>query len=269
MLNWFGRRAPKKIEPPKVYIYHLDHEHDRTYTENVVEYLEQRNVLWRSITLAVSGPRPELQLCLDDCPTAVLSYNSLLDHSWLPSGSFLEAAKRHGVPVLQWIVDHPSSRWAEFNTSTAQNSCFLLNSPQEQKYFETYCLPGSLTATMGGVGPNCRSRIGTLTRDAFMRRPIMCMIPLGLHRIRSIEENDAATGALERPYAEAVQDAIESARGDLVQSLQWHMAAALRARSKAVPPQTFNALCQSVEHSVQTWRRLKIFAVAQHYPILI
>jgi hypothetical protein len=34
---------------------------------------------------------------------------------------------------------------------------YLLNTEGERQYFETYCLPGALTATMGGVGPNRRS----------------------------------------------------------------------------------------------------------------
>ncbi len=87
--------------PPKIYIYHIDHEHDRTYTENLIEYLVSKGVLWRSITLNADGYRPELQLCLDDCATAVLGFNSQLDHSWIQSGNFMDAAQRRGIPVLQ------------------------------------------------------------------------------------------------------------------------------------------------------------------------
>lgn len=256
-------------DPPKIYIYHADHEHDRTYTENVVRYLESEGVLWRSITLNADGYRPELQLCLDDCASAVLGYNSQLDHSWLPSGSFLDAAERHGIPVLQWILDHPSSRWTEFYASTPANSRFLLNSEYERQYFETYCLPGALTATTGGVGPNQRSRVGTLTRPAYMARPIACMVPLSLHRVRSIKENDEATKALERPLFEVVHDAVASAKFELVESLQSHVTDVLAARSQSVSRQTFNSLCQLVEQSVQTFRRLKIFGIAQRYPVLI
>jgi hypothetical protein len=257
------------LNPPKVYIYHADHEHDRTYTENVVEYLVSQGVLWRSITLTARGSRPELQLALDDHATLVLGYNSQLDHSWLQSGSFMQAAEERGVPVVQWILDHPSSRWSEFSVSTPANSRFLLNSEHERQYFETYCLPGALTAITGGVGPNQRSRIGALTRQAFMRRPFPCMVPLSLHRVHSIEENDAAIKALERPLADVVRDATLAARSDLSTPLHSHLTAALEAHNQSISLQTFNSLCRNIEQSVQTFRRLKIFATAQKYPVLI
>jgi len=259
----------QRPDPPKIYIYHIDHENDRTYTENVVEYLESRGVPCRSITLNAEGSRPELQLCLDDGATAVLGYNSQLDHSWLPSGSFMAAAEQHGITILQWILDHPSSRWPEFHSSTAANSRFLLNSEQERQYFQTYCLPGALTGTMGGVGPNRRSRIATLTRQSFMRRSVACMIPLNLRRVRSIAQNDEAISAFEGPLADAVHDAIASAQYDLIGSLQSHVTAVLAGRNQSVSRQTFNSLCHAVEQSVQTFRRLKIFATAQRYPVLI
>jgi Glycosyl transferases group 1 len=259
----------RHLNPPKVYIYHADHEHDRTYTENVVEYLVSQGVLWRSITLTARGSRPELQLALDDHATLVLGYNSQLDHSWLQSGSFMQAAEERGVTVVQWILDHPSSRWSEFSVSTPANSRFLFNSEHERQYFETYCLPGALTAITGGVGPNQRSRIGALTRQAFMRRPFPCMVPLSLHRVHSIEENDAAIKALERPLADVVRDATLAARSDLSTPLHSHLTAALEAHNQSVSLQTFNSLCRNIEQSVQTFRRLKIFATAQKYPVLI
>jgi hypothetical protein len=117
MLNWFRRFTRNELEPAKVYIYLIDHEHDRTYAENVVQYLESQGVLCRSIPLRADGLRPELQLCLDDHATAVLGFNSDLDHSWLMSGSFLAAAEKNKTVVLQWILDHPSSRWHEFYAS--------------------------------------------------------------------------------------------------------------------------------------------------------
>jgi uncharacterized protein YoxC len=254
---------------PKIYIYHIDHEHERTYTENVVEYLVSQGVLWRSITLNADGNRPELQLALDDQATAVLGYNSQLDHSWLGPESFLQVAERRGVPVVQWILDHPSSRWLEFYASTPANSRFLLNSQDDLKYFQMYCLPGALTATTGGVGPNQRSRIAGSTWLTFMRRPFSCMIPLSLHRVRSIEENDAAISALEPPLADAVRDTVGNARSDLSTPLHEQLTAVLAAHNHEVSPQKFHALCQVLEQSVQTFRRLRIFATAQKYPVLI
>lgn len=261
----FGRGS---AEHAKVYIYIPDHEHDGVYAENVVQYLESQGVLCRSITLRADGLRPELQLPLDDCPTAVLSFNAALDHSWLDSGSFLAAAEASGVPVLQWILDHPSSRWHEFYASTATNSRFLLNTDQEQQYFQTYCLPGAATATLGGVGPNRRSRIGRLTRQEFMRRRVACIIPLGLRRLSHMM-NGEAMSALEAPMADITREAIASAQFDLTGMLHQHLTATLAAHNKDLSAPTFNALCHIVEQSVQTIRRLKIFDAARKFPVLV
>jgi hypothetical protein len=269
MPNWLRRFNRSEAEPPKVYIYPIDYEHDRTYAENIIQYLESQGVLCRSIPLRADGLRPELQLCLDDQATAVLGFNSDLDHSWLLSGSFLAAAEKNKTVVLQWILDHPSSRWHEFYASTAANSRFLLNSEQERQYFATYCLPGALTAAMGGVGPNRRSRVERLTREAFLRRRIACMVPLSLHRVRSMAQNDEAMSTLEAPLADVAREAIARARWDLIGPLHPHIGAALAAHNKSVSVQTFNSICHIVEQSVQTIRRLKIFSIAKRFPILI
>jgi hypothetical protein len=269
MLSWLRKTACRDAETATVYIYTIDHEHDSTYAENVAQYLESQGALCRCIPLREDGLRPELELCLDDRATAVLGFNSTLDHSWLLSGQFLAAAEKNGTPILQWILDHPSSRWHEFYASTAANTRFLLNSEQERQYFETYCLPGALTATMGGVGPNRRSRIARLTRGAFMQRRFACMIPLSLHRVRSMAQNDEAMSALEAPLADAARVAIASAQFDLIGPLHPHVTAALAARESNVSAQMFNSICHVVEQSVQTLRRLRIFSVAQKYPVLI
>jgi len=269
MRNLLQSRGPGDAEPARIYIYQNDHEHERTYTENIAEYLEGQGVECLSIPLRADGLRPELQLCLDDNATAVLGFNSTLDHSWLSSGSFLTAAERNGTPVLQWVLDHPSSRWHEFYGSTASNCRYLLNTEQERQYFETYCLPGALTAAIGGVGPNRRSRIARLTREAFMQRRFDCIIPLSLHRVRSMAQNDEAIGALEAPLAEAAREAIDSAQHDLVGTLHSHVSNALAVRGKTVPFETFNTICHAVEQSVQTSRRLKIFLIARKYPVLV
>jgi hypothetical protein len=257
------------MEPAKVYIYQIDHEHERTYSENIVQYLEGHGVVCVPIQMRADGLRPELQLCLDDRTTAVLGFNSTLDHSWLLSGNFLAAAEKKGTPVLQWILDHPSSRWHEFYASTATNCRYLLNTDEERHYFETYCLPGARTAAMGGVGPNRRSRVSRLTRQAFVARRHYCMVPLSLHRVRSMMQNDEAMSALEAPMAEAAREAIANAQHDLIGSLHPHVSKALAARNQAVPAKMFNSICHIVEQSVQTIRRLKIFSVARKYPVLI
>ena len=269
MPNWLRRLTGNEPEPAKVYIYLIDYEHDRIYAENVIQYLESQGVLCRSIPLRADGLRPELQLCLDDRATAVLGFNSDLDHSWLLSGSFLAAAEKNKTVVLQWILDHPSSRWHEFYASNAANSRFLLNSEHERQYFETYCLPGALTATMGGVGPNRRSRVAGLTWESFKQRRFACMVPLSLHRVRSMAQNDEAMSALEAPLANVAREASAHAKFDLIGPLQRHIATALAVRNKNVSTQTFNSICQIVEQSVQAARRLKIFSIARKFPILI
>ena len=269
MPKWLRRFTPNEPEPAKVYVYLIDHEHDRTYAENVVQYLQSQGVLCRSIPLRADGLRPELQLCLDDHATAVLGFNSALDHSWLSSGGFLAAAEKNKTVVLQWILDHPSSRWHEFYASTADNSRFLLNSEHERQYFETHCLPGALTATMGGVGPNWRSRVARMTWDSFKQRRFACMVPLNLHRVRSMAQNDEAMSALEAPLADVAREAIARAKFDLIGPLHRHIAAALAVYNKNVSTQAFNSICQIVEQSVQVIRRLKIFSIARKFPILI
>jgi hypothetical protein len=269
MLKWLRKIRGNEAEPAKVYIYTIRHEHDSVYAENLIQYLESQGVLCRSIPLRENGMRPELELSLDERATAVLGFNSTLDQSWVSSGGFLAAAEKKRIPVLQWILDNPSSRWHEFFASTSANSRFLLNSEHERQYFETYCLPGALTATMGGVGPNRRSRIGRLTREAFMQRRFACMIPLSLHRVRSMAQNDEAMSALEAPLADVAREAIASAQFDLVGPLHQHVTAALAARNKCISAKTLNSIFQVVEQSVQTIRRLRIFSIAERYPVLI
>ena len=261
--------VPVNNKLKKICICHIAHEHDRIYSENVVEYLSGRDVPTIVIQLEGGGERPELLPCLDDPVALVLGFNAALDQSWLASGRFLDIAERRRLPVVQWILDHPSARWAEFCASTATNSRFLLNSAQQQRYFETYCLPGALTAATGGVGPNWRSRIGELSFGAFMQRPISCLVPLSLHRIRSMAESEAAMTALDRPLAAAARDAVASARHDLFGTLHSHVAAALAASGQAVSPEMFDTLCQVVEEAVQIFRRLKIFSVVKTFPALI
>ncbi len=253
----------------KIFICHAEHEHDRTYTENLVEYLTSRDVLSQTIALNPTRSRPELQACLDGGATAVLGFNAQLDHSWLGPRNFLDAARQQGIPVLQWILDHPSSRWPEFTRSTPANSRFLLNSEHERQFFNTYCLSGALTATAGGVGANRRSRVEMLMRDDFLRRPIACLIPLSLRRVRGIDENTDGINALQAPLANVVHDAVARARYNLADSLQSHVSAAVSAGGIEVSTKEFVVLCQMVEQSVQTFRRLKIFEVAQRYPALI
>jgi hypothetical protein len=254
----------------KIYICHSGHEDDRTYTENVTEYLEARGIECKILELNSSGQRPELQQCLDDQPIAVLGFNSQLDHSWLPTGSFLAAAAGRKVPVIQWILDDLSALWPEFKTSTPVNSRFLLNTKFAQQYFHQFCMPDALTDTIGGVGPSKRSRIGALSRDSFLSRPIKCLIPISFKRNgRTIADTEAAIAALDDPLATAVREAHASAMLDLMQPLRVHLIAALEKLHRTVPDHTFNSCFQLIEELVQRSRRRKIFEVARNYPVLV
>ena len=102
-----------------------------------------------------------------------------------------------------------------------------------------------------------------------MQRRFACMIPLSLHRVHSMAQNDEAMSALEAPLADVAREAIVAAQFDLIGPLHPHVAAALAARNTSVSAQTFNSICRVVEQSVQTIRRLKIFSVAQNFPVLI
>jgi hypothetical protein len=95
------------------------------------------------------------------------------------------------------------------------------------------------------------------------------MIPLSLHRVRGMAENEAAMNALEPRLLDAAREAIARARFDLVEPLDSHVDAALAERNRVVSPAEFNAICHVVEHSVQTARRLKIFSIARQYRVLV
>ena len=182
----------------------------------------------------------------------------------------MAAAKSRGVPVIQWILDHPSCRWMEFNTSTSANSRFLLNSRYSEHFFLQHCMPGAMTAIMGGVGPNQRARVAKLSRESFIERPIKCMVPLSLKRVGgTIEETRAAIDALDGSLATAVNEATSSARFDLTQPLETHLVAALDTSARAVDDRAFNSCYWLLEECVQTFRRLRIFEIARDYPVLI
>jgi hypothetical protein len=269
------RRGQDAIVPGQcpvgiIYICHSGHEQDRTYSENLTEYFKGSGTACKIIEMNSSGLRPELQQCLDDHPIAVLGFNSQLDHSWLPTGSFLEAAASRHVPVIQWILDHPSCRWPEFNLSTSNNSRFLLNTRFAQEYFLQYCMSDAVTASVGGVGASHRSRIDTLSQKSFLERPINCLIPISLKRAAgTIAETQSAIEALGPPLATAVREAHALAVFDLMQPIEMHLVTALERGGHTTSNDLFNSCFHLLEESVQTYRRLKIFKVARDYPVVV
>jgi hypothetical protein len=255
---------------PKVYVCRSQHENDQVYTENVTEYFDLHGVGYQVVELRPSGTRDELTECLHDGSTAVLGYNSQLDHSWIADRSFIDAAAERGVPVVQWILDHPSSRWHEFYVSTARNSRFLFHSSYSERYFRRYCLPQSRTAVVCGVGPNRRSRVPDLSRRRFAERPISCLIACNLERIGGPPDAiQARISALDPPLAASVREAIRTAQHDLIQPLEVHLDAALSSHKDEIPIESFHWLFQIVEDSVQTLRRQQVFSIARDYRVLI
>lgn len=252
------------------WICHSKHEHDRTYAENVYEFLSSVGVACKIIEFETPGQRPELRQCLNDRTIAVLGFNSQLDHCWINDESFVALAAKLNVPTIHWIQDHPSSRWPEFTQATAENSRFLFMSEFSERYFRRYCLADARTGWMAGNGPNWRSRLHMLSPGSYLERTIYCLIPLNVRRIGgTIEATRARQQTLEPAIAEAVQEAIELARYDLDDPIDAHLTASLDRRGLQLPNRQFHFCVQIVEETVQVWRRLKIFEVASKFRVLI
>jgi hypothetical protein len=252
------------------WICHSKHEHDRTYVENVYEFLSSVGVACKIIEFETPGQRPELLQCLNDRTIAVLGFNSQLDHCWIDDESFVALAAKLNVPTIHWIQDHPSSRWPEFTQATAENSRFLFMSEFSERYFQRYCLADARTGWMAGNGPNWRSRVHVLSPRSYLERTINCLIPLNVRRIGgTIEATRARQQTLEPGIAEAVQDAIALARCDLDDPIEVHLTASLDRRGLQLPNRQFHFCIQIVEETVQVWRRLRIFEVASKFRVLI
>jgi hypothetical protein len=251
-------------------ICHTHHEHDRIYAENLCEYFGQIGVGCKVLEFAAPGRWPGLRRCLDENAIGVLGFNAQLDHCRAGSRDFLAAAALRDVPVIHWILDHPSARWHEFAHATAANSRFLFVSEFAARYFLRYCVPDARTAWTASVGPNWRSRIGALSREEFLKRETACLIPLGLKRIGgTIADAAQRRRRLDRGLGEAVGEAIEQARCDLTGPLESHLVVALARRGRELSDREFNRCFQIVDDAVQIERRLQIFKVAARFPVSI
>jgi hypothetical protein len=252
-----------------VYICHSRHENDWTYAENVSEFCAEIGIASKMIELSSDGQRPELLQCLGT-NACTLGFNSQLDHSWIGSDPFLTIAEARNVPVTQWILDHPSSRWSEFYRSTSTNSRYLFHSQYSEQYFHNYCLTNCATASVVGVGPNKRSRVSKFSKNQFLTRQIRCLIPLNLARIGgTLQDLQARIEALDPRLAKAVTEAFILARHDLVEPLECHLAAVLDGFANSLSNREFNSCMQIVEEKVQAFRRLHVFKIARDYPVLI
>ena len=221
---------PASVDQPVFYICHAEHNHDLVFAENVTEYLASEGIKSKSISFEEPGQRPQLRECLQDNVIGILGFNAQLDHSWIESTNFLNAAAEKNVPVIQWILDHPSSRLFEFNNSTPSNSRFLFSSANAELYFRRYGIPGALTANVACVGPNRHSRIDEISFPSFAQRPTNCMIAMNLRRIGgTIEDARARMAALEPPLSQVVEMATDRALLDIIQPLETHFDRALDA----------------------------------------
>jgi hypothetical protein len=276
---------PVSADPRIFYICHADYHHDRVFAENVTEYFDNVGIRSESIAFGV-GQRPELWGCLHENTMGVLGFNSQLDHSWSGSDNFLNAAAERGIPVIQWTLDHPSSRMLIFNHSTPANSRFLFSSANAERYFRQYGIPGALTDHVACVGPSRHSRVDDLGLSSFAQRPINCMIAMNLRRIGgTIEDARARMAALGTPLTQVVEMAADRALPDVIQPLETHFERALDAfggadllnvplpETMASTPPVLNAMrhicMQMLEEIVQITRRQKIFEIAREFPVLI
>ena len=264
------RVAMDGLRGRKFWICHARHEHDRTYTENVCEFLGATGVECMVLEFESPGNRLELHQCLDGHAIAILGINSQLDHCWLDEANFVDMAAKQNVPVIHWILDHPSSRWPEFGHATAENSKFMLMSEFSERYFRRYCLPNARTASVAGHGPNWRSRIDTLSRRSYLERTITCLIPLNLRRVGgTFDDGQVRLQSLEPGTREAVKEAIELARFNLDDPIEVHLNTCLSRRRRELTNLQFHFCFQIVEETVQIWRRLRVFEVASRFPVFI
>jgi hypothetical protein len=255
----------------KVIVCHQGHENDTGYTENIFEFLSTHGIDHSFINLRGPDATDELRGCLaNGQDVSLLGFNSQIDHAWVEDVPLVVAAARHGVTVVQWILDHPSGRWPEFNYSDPQTSRFLFHSRYSQAYFARHCCPGALTATAGSVGPNRRSRAAAESLETFSRRPVACLIALGLARLgKAAAEIDMEIDALDAALARRLKEAVLQARHDLDQPLEIHLSAALGEGGIMLDAGAFNRCFRLLNDAVQCYRRTQIIRVASRFGVHI
>jgi len=254
------------------YISRVEHPNEVVYGENLRDYFGSIGVPTREIVMNQDGAhRPELAQCLNGDAIAVLGFNWHLDHSAIGRRRFLNIARKAEVPVIQWFVDHPSSRWPYFAKTTARNSRFLFLSSYAEQYFRRFVMPQCCAATViGNTGTSQRSRNDDTSRESFLARDIRCLLPLNLTRVGgTIEDAERAVAALPAPHGTAVTAAIEQAQNDLDHPIERHFYDDDPPRDLLKQPDLFHRCIQIIEETVQVRRRLAVFSVARSFPVLI
>jgi hypothetical protein len=253
-----------------LYFARIEHPNEVVYAENVLDYCSAVGIPARQIVMKSNGAdRSELEKCLSDAIT-VVSTNWHLDHSCLGDRHFMDIAAEAAVPVVQWILDHPSARWPEFRHTTADNSRFVFLSPYSEAYFRKYIFPACRSAWTAGTGPNQKSRVAGITRASYLRRDTLCLVPLNLRRLdATLEEIEGAPASLPYYLQRPVREAIELAYCDLQAPIEGHLlSTGLDARILEESGMLHRCI-QIIEDAVQVRRRLKVFQVARKFPALL
>jgi hypothetical protein len=254
----------------EIYICHQGHEYDRIFTENVEAYFTSSSVRCHVVELNENVFETNLRRCLKNPDAVIVGYNSQLDHSYVDGKSLVIEAVKKKIPVIQWILDHPATRWPEFNRSAAGHSAFLLNTEYEKRYFLRFCAPGANARVIGGVGPSKRSRIALVAKEAFLARPGNCLVALGFKRIgKSIEETLAEIGALEINISKTINRSVNAAKYDLENPLEMHLLESLSKYSIVLDNDKFNYCFRLMEDCVQALRRAIIFETARRYAVCV
>jgi len=260
------------IGPRYLYITRVEHPNEAIYTENLSDFFAELAVPTREIVMQARGAdRTELAACLAGDARAVLGFNWHLDHSCIGDEHFLHIAAAAGVPVIQWLVDHPSSIWHRFEHTSAENSCFLFNSGYSEAYFRQFVMPDCRSALMAGnTGTSRHSRIADLTPQGFLARDIKCLLPLNLRRLGgTIEDLDLEITHLPPRLEQAVRAAIAHAHDDLDHPIEWHFFNNSPPMDLLQISDLFHQCIRIIEDIVQVRRRLAVLSVAREFPVLI
>lgn len=263
--------SPLAIRRQKIIVCHEGHDNDAGYTENISEFLAARDIDHEFRHLGTPFTLDELaRYQADDRSVALLGFNAQIDHAWIEKEPVVLAAARYGVTVVQWMLDHPASRWPEFEQSGPATSRFLFHSPYSQAYFEKFCCAGAMTASAGSVGPNWRSRSVVDGFAAFSQRPIACLIALTMARLGvSAAETEARIEALGPALAATLRQSIAQARFELDQPLEIHLTTALAESGLVLDGATFNRCFRLLNDSVQHFRRARIIKTASQLGVVI
>jgi hypothetical protein len=265
-----ARRSPQ--ERPTFYVAHFPYHHDRLYGENLSEFFTELGIRTTIVLLddPANGQRPQLGECLSGDALGVIGFNSQLDRSYIGATPFLSLAAKQRVPVIQWILDHPSSRLSEFGNSSAENSRFLFSAKSAEEYFKRFGIQDALTATVACVGPSRYSRAKSLTIRDFRNRPFNGIVAINLARIGgTIDDAWKRVRSLDPPLRRVVEETIESCYFDLIEPLELYLERALASSELAIADALRHTCMQMIEEIVQIRRRKKIFEVAREFPLLI